>query len=356
MAASSAAGSTLAISVGTPTSQDAAGYAALSYTEIGGIEKIGTVGSVYAKIEFQPFQGAKQKYKGSADYGSLAPTLAHDESDAGQAILRTAADDETNRLYAFTLTYPTGVKRQFQARVFGYPETVDGADTVLMATPTIEICTKVVKTEAGTPPPMPAPAFSGNPTISPTSGTTATTYTANDPTITNGTITLRQWLLGTTVLGTGTTIAPGAGNTGSLTRKVTALGTDGSTITATSAVVTVSAAVTPVTIRGTPGAATAGTAYSFTPSTANGSGTKSFALTGTLPAGLAFSTTTGAITGTPTSAGTTSGLNITVTDTSGSASLGTFSIVVAAAATSNRFDSTGWSFDSTSFPSFDMVA
>jgi hypothetical protein len=93
---------------------------------------------------------------------------------------------------------------------------------------------------------VPAPAFSGNPTISPGGGTTAATYTATDPTVSNGAITLRQWLLGTTVLGTGTTIVPGPGNTGSLTRKVTAQGTDGSTITVTSAPVTVSAIPAPM--------------------------------------------------------------------------------------------------------------
>lgn len=89
---------------------------------------------------------------------------------------------------------------------------------------------------------------------------------------------------------------------------------------------------TEVTISGTPGAATQNTAYSFTPTAANGWGTKTFALTGTLPNGLSFSTTTGAITGTPTVAGTTSGLNISVSDSSGTAALGSFSIVVAAAA------------------------
>lgn len=110
----------------------------------------------------------------------------------------------------------------------------------------------------------------------------------------------------------------------------------------------VAAGVTPVSISGTPAStAKVGTAYSFTPTTANGSGTKTFALTGTLPAGLSFSTTTGAISGTPTATGTASGLNITVTDSSGSASLGAFSIAVsnatAGALPSNlvaRWDST----------------
>ncbi len=85
-------------------------------------------------------------------------------------------------------------------------------------------------------------------------------------------------------------------------------------------------------ISGTPPAGTVGQPYSFTPSVSGGEGARSFALTGTLPSGLSFSTVTGAITGTPSSAGTTSGLSITVTDSSGSAVLGPFSLSVLSAA------------------------
>lgn len=145
MVSSTAAGSALAISAASPATDDAAGYAALTFTEIGQIDKIGSVGAVFAKVEFQPLKGPKQKHKGSVDYGSLSPTLAHDDTDAGQTLLRTAADDATSKLYAFMVTYPTGAKRYFQGRVFGYPETTDGADSILTAAPTIEISTKIVK-------------------------------------------------------------------------------------------------------------------------------------------------------------------------------------------------------------------
>jgi hypothetical protein len=147
MGSSTAAGSALAISAGVPATQDAAGYAALTYTEIGQIEKIGAIGSAFAKVEFQPLKGAKQKHKGSVDYGSLAPSLAHDEADAGQTLLRTAAEAQT-ALYAFKVTYPDGAKRYFQGRVFGYPENTEGADSIIMATPTIEINTPIVKVAA----------------------------------------------------------------------------------------------------------------------------------------------------------------------------------------------------------------
>jgi len=142
------AGSSIAISVAAPATQDAAGFAALTFTEAGNCEKIGAIGATFGKTDFQPLKGAKQKLKGSPDYGSLQPSFAHDEADAGQTIFRTAADDETNALFSFRVTYQSGAKRYFQGRVFGWPETTDGADSIVMATPTVEICTKVVKVAA----------------------------------------------------------------------------------------------------------------------------------------------------------------------------------------------------------------
>ena len=148
MTSMSAAGSSLAISAATPLTNDIAGHAALTHTEIGGIEKLGAFGASFAKIEFQPLKGAKQKYKGSADYGALQPSIALDSADAGQTLLQTSADDETQKLYSYKVTRQDGTLRYFQGRTFGMPETIDNADTLVMATPAIEICTKIIKAPA----------------------------------------------------------------------------------------------------------------------------------------------------------------------------------------------------------------
>lgn len=145
MGSTTAAGTALAISATGPATETKTAYEALTFTEIGQVEKIGAAGAVYGKIEFTPLKGAKQKHKGSVDYGSLSPSMAHDDTDAGQILLRTASDDATSKRYAFKITYPTGAIRYFQGRVFGYPENVDGADTILMANPTIEIDTAIIK-------------------------------------------------------------------------------------------------------------------------------------------------------------------------------------------------------------------
>lgn len=147
MGSTTAAGTAIGISAATPATFDAAGYAALTFTEIGNVEKLGPIGPTFAKVEFKPLKGPTKKFKGSVDYGSLNPSLAHDDSDAGQTLLRTAANNLTT-LYSFKVTYPDNAIRYFQGRVFGYPEVTDGADTVIMANPTIEIDTVVVKVAA----------------------------------------------------------------------------------------------------------------------------------------------------------------------------------------------------------------
>lgn len=148
MTAQTAAGTKLAISVATPATFDAAGFAALTMTAIGKVEKIGSFGASFAKVEFQPLDGPKEKYKGSVDNGALQPSMALDSADAGQTILQTAGADKSQKLYSLCVTYQDGSKRYFQGRVFGMPETADGADTMLMATPAIEICTDIVKVAA----------------------------------------------------------------------------------------------------------------------------------------------------------------------------------------------------------------
>lgn len=148
MTSQTAAGASLAIGSAAPATNDAAGYAALTLTEVGNIDKIGAFGASFAKVDFQPLKGPKQKYKGSTDYGTVQPSYAIDNTDAGQTLIQTAADDASQKLYSFKITYQDGTKRYFQGRVFGAPETVDGADTMLMANPSIEICTAIVRVAA----------------------------------------------------------------------------------------------------------------------------------------------------------------------------------------------------------------
>jgi hypothetical protein len=89
---------------------------------------------------------------------------------------------------------------------------------------------------------------------------------------------------------------------------------------------------TPPTITGTPGtAATVGQAYSFQPAATDQDGnTLTFSITGK-PLWATFSTSTGRLSGTPTVAGTHSGIVISVNDGNVTTSLSAFSIAVSQA-------------------------
>lgn len=114
------------------------------------------------------------------------------------------------------------------------------------------------------------------------------------------------------------------------------------------------AAGQPPTIGGTPvTSATVGTAYSFTPTSARAT---SFTSTGTLPPGLSLNTSTGVLSGTPTTSGTYGNLVITAVNGYGTASLPAFTITVSTSTAgqlifqesfeNNSYASRGW-YDNT---------
>ena len=148
MGVNTAAGSELAISAAQPATEDAAGYAALTYTDVAYVSNLGDIGASYNKVEFQPLNGPKLKLKGSRDEGMVNPTIALDGEDAGQTLLRTAAEDSTNTYYSFKITLADGAVRYFQGTVFGMPESIGTADDVITASPTIEANTAIVRVAA----------------------------------------------------------------------------------------------------------------------------------------------------------------------------------------------------------------
>jgi hypothetical protein len=148
MASSTSAGTTLAVTAAAPAAHDPAGFAALAFTAVAGIESISAFGPTSAVNSYQPLAGPQEKHKGPANYGSLQIPIAIDKADVGQALLRMAAEPTNNAQYSVLITYPNGDKRFFRGRVFGVPETIGGATNVLMITAAIEINTAVVRVDA----------------------------------------------------------------------------------------------------------------------------------------------------------------------------------------------------------------
>lgn len=142
-----AAGSMLAISATLPATQDAAGFAALTHVNIALVDKIGPMGATYGQTTFQPLVGPEITMKGGAKYGVINPSYASDSEDAGQALMATASEEQIDD-FSFKLTRPDGSIRYFLGKVFGVPEDIGTAETVIMVNPVIAINTKPVSVDA----------------------------------------------------------------------------------------------------------------------------------------------------------------------------------------------------------------
>jgi hypothetical protein len=179
------------------------------------------------------------------------------------------------------------------------------------------------------------------PTISGTPATTATAGTAysfrpvaNDPDGNTLQFSIQNkpaWATFSTTNGrlAGTPTANDVGTSARITISVTD-GTDSASLPAFTIQVN-AAANRPPTISGTPGVSVnVGSAYSFQPTASDPDGNALTFSINTTPAWATFSTSTGRLSGTPTAAnvGTTSGIVITVTDGTASASLPAFALAV----------------------------
>ncbi len=138
MAFDTAAGASLAISAALPATFDAAGYGALAPVVVGEITNIGEFGKEFALVTHNPLatRGTK-KAKGSYNNGTLNPTMALDNDDAGQEDMRDA--QESDDPVAFVITLDNGDKYFFEGLVMSFKPNVGGVDDVVTATSSIEI-------------------------------------------------------------------------------------------------------------------------------------------------------------------------------------------------------------------------
>lgn len=100
-------GARLFISAAIPATYDQAGYEStdVPFTEIEEVENLGNHGLVATIVEFTPVKTAfVTKLKGSKNYGTMSVVLGNLPSDAGQAILKLAAESIAH--YSIKLQYP----------------------------------------------------------------------------------------------------------------------------------------------------------------------------------------------------------------------------------------------------------
>lgn len=99
-------GATVGCVAASPATDDAAGFAALSYVPIGKIASWGAVGDTSNNIAIDLLDGRVEHVNGARDGGVIAFTIRDDADSAGQAILK--AQSNTNTEVSFKVTDPDG--------------------------------------------------------------------------------------------------------------------------------------------------------------------------------------------------------------------------------------------------------
>lgn len=137
------AGATIAISAVLPATDDAAGYAALTWALIGEATDLGEFGREYATVTHNPVASRRTiKRKGSFNDGTMALQLAIDRDDAGQIIVKSAVASDAN--HAIRITYQDGSKDYFSALVMSFKTSAGSVDQILSGSVNLEINTDII--------------------------------------------------------------------------------------------------------------------------------------------------------------------------------------------------------------------
>jgi len=146
MALTEGIGGFLSVSAATPATFDAAGYVALTFTEVGEASEIPEFGAVHEVVRFTPLKtGIVNKFHGGKDFGSITIPMGLDTADAGQIILLAALASKA--AISFRETRSDGSIRYVMGKVFSFPrgQTVG---SVNMANCNIEFTTADVEVAA----------------------------------------------------------------------------------------------------------------------------------------------------------------------------------------------------------------
>lgn len=140
------AGTTLSVSAALPATEDAAGYALLSYTVVGEVTDVGDFGKTYNIVNHNPLNTRKtEKLKGNYNNGQLALQLAFVEDDAGQVILRNYLDLDTD--LSIKITHQDGHIDYMYGQVTAAPKSVQ-SEAILSGNVTIEVNSDIVTVAA----------------------------------------------------------------------------------------------------------------------------------------------------------------------------------------------------------------
>ena len=139
-------GATYSISAAEPATYDDTGFAALTFTEVGEVATLGDFGPTFEDVTFVPLKtGVTQHRKGGADYGELSMSVAYDEADAGQVLIKSGVDG-ANRdvVYSHKIELAGGEIFYFTGQFFSAPYSVADASSMVTQSVTVKLTNTVV--------------------------------------------------------------------------------------------------------------------------------------------------------------------------------------------------------------------
>lgn len=144
--AMTSAGTSISISATLPTTYDAAGFAAapVAFVEIGEVSDLGEFGREYNVVKFNPLKSRRTiKRKGSYDDGTVQVQLARAATDAGQVILRSAANSDAS--HSVKIVLQDGTKFYFTAQVSSSTTNIGNVDQITSSTIKLEIDNDIIE-------------------------------------------------------------------------------------------------------------------------------------------------------------------------------------------------------------------
>jgi hypothetical protein len=137
MATTEGIGGFLSAAAAAPATYNAAGYAALTFSDIGEATEIPEYGAEHAVVTHTPLKtGIVNKYHGELNYGSIAIPMALDLADAGQIILKAALASKDE--ISFRETRSDGSVQYFSGKVMSF-RSAQSIGSVVPATSMVEI-------------------------------------------------------------------------------------------------------------------------------------------------------------------------------------------------------------------------
>ena len=132
------AGTTIAVVLGLPATYDAAGFAALTYGNIGEVTQFTSVGATRELVTHNPIGNVDTvKRKGSNNWGALTIDMAVDENDAGQAVLEAGVAEDSG--HSFKITRQNGTIQYFSGQVMSFTTDIGSVNSITSAQSQIEL-------------------------------------------------------------------------------------------------------------------------------------------------------------------------------------------------------------------------